>query len=81
MELVLQHGSFIVEENGLQYIGGESTIMEYDFNIDLLSYLNVLSYVKELGYSRIGGVYYRKKVGGDIINIEDNKDILLYSVS
>ena len=66
-----------MEENGFQYVGGKSIVMEYDFDIDLLSYLNVLSYVKELGYSRIWGVYYRKKVGGDIINIKDDKDMVV----
>ena len=69
MELVFKHGGLVVEDNGLQYIGGETSIMDYYFDIDLLSYPNVLSYVKDFGLSKIGGLYYRKKVGGEIISM------------
>ena len=76
VELVLHHGGTIVKnDKGIEYVGGELTSMKYAFYIDMLSYPNVMSYVGDLGYRRVGGLYY-KKLGGKIIEINDDKDLL-----
>ena len=75
VELVLHHGGTIVQTTqGIQYMGGEITSIGY-IDIDMLPYPNMMSYVGDLGYRRVGELYY-KKIGWEIVEINDDKELL-----
>ena len=75
VKLIYHHeGKFIKGK----YEGGEVTIVDEEFDVDLLSYPNLLSYVLELGYPHIGGLYYRCGTSGSFIILID--DVIMLSL-
>ncbi|EEF50811.1 conserved hypothetical protein [Ricinus communis] len=49
-------------ERVVRYKGGVRSLVHARLDVDLLSYPNVKSYVKELGYTKIVGLYIRQSV-------------------
>ena len=69
MKLIYHHeGKFIKGK----YEEGKVTVVDKEFDVDLLSYPNLLSYVLELGYPHIGGLYYRCGTSGSFIILIDD---------
>ncbi|EEF32860.1 conserved hypothetical protein [Ricinus communis] len=71
--LVIHHGGSILKGKSSKYVRGKNEIVEYDWDIDLLSFPNVMSYVKELWHNE---VYYRKVKGRDFIIVNDGKSMM-----
>ncbi|KAK9149069.1 hypothetical protein Scep_007826 [Stephania cephalantha] len=61
---------------GDQYINGKRKLISSHFDVDLLSYPNVMSYVKDLGYTTISALYYFNCGKKDFVIVKDDVDVL-----
>ena len=76
IRLLLHHNGIISElENDRysSYVGGDVSCVEDKFDIDNMSYPNLMYYVKNLGYSLIGGIYYKCELTREFVLIHDDK--------
>ena len=59
--LIIHHGGSF---RGVTYVGSSAYIAEREFDLDKLSYPNLVAYVKEdLGYDKIAAIKHRKGKG------------------
>ena len=71
--LVVHHSGTI---NGNMYIGSSHKVVEDLFDVDLLSYPNIMSYIKEMGYSKVNGVYYKCVQSRNLIQLIDDRSVM-----
>ncbi|EEF48010.1 conserved hypothetical protein [Ricinus communis] len=76
IELVIHHSGSFIKEGVIKYIGGEARLMETALDVDHLSFPNIMSYVKDLGYKEIGGLFYKEQGGGEFIVIIDDAPLM-----
>lgn len=77
MKLVIYHGGKLIKWNGNKekswYWGGASVVVDNHFDLDHLSFINIKSYAKDLGY--IDKVWTNNKTLGYLIELEDDSKV------
>lgn len=75
VKLVFHHGGKLA--GGNRYVGGKVKVAEDLFDMDLLSYPNLLSYVKQdLGYTRINGLYHMCRISNNFTLLSDDASVM-----
>ncbi|EEF47659.1 conserved hypothetical protein [Ricinus communis] len=75
VEIIIHHKRKVITSSNSRYVGGETTVVEEYFDLDLLSYPNLVAYIKELGHVGFTGLYYKGRVSEDFILLINDRDI------
>ncbi|EEF32807.1 conserved hypothetical protein [Ricinus communis] len=75
VELIIHHKGKVITSSNNRYVRGEMTVVEEYFDLDLLSYRNMVAYVKKLGHVHFAGLYYKGGLSEDFILLTNDRDV------